>query len=387
VSDLRGTFDVVILGGGPSGSMAALSLASEGVSVALVERSAYADERIGETFPPAIHRVLARAGLWESFLAQRPLPSPGIRSVWGSHDAVDRSFMFDPYGSGWHVDRRAFDTFLAAAAEQRGVTLMRAARIDRVQRLSGGGRWSVTIASSRQSMDVTARFVVDATGRAAALGRRLGARRVSHDRLIGVYAFAQSSTAREDAVTLIEAAEHGWWYSAPIPSGRFVFAYMTDADLCEHDDLASVSAWRAQLEDAPHTRDRAAGLAFDATVHVRPANSSQLEPLCGDGWLAVGDAALAFDPLAGQGAYRALLSGMSAGAALRPSRDQDAVAEYAAAAQRDFDRYLVLRREHYGRETRWPNSAFWKRRSGGSTGNPWRDPLERQSSRFTGESP
>jgi hypothetical protein len=56
------------------------------------------------------------------------------------------------------------------------------------------------------------------------------------DRLIGAVAFSDvRDTAHE---TLIEAVEHGWWYSAPVPGARMVFMYMTDSDLWRDSAVA-----------------------------------------------------------------------------------------------------------------------------------------------------
>ena len=99
--------------------------------------------------------------------------------------------------------------------------------------------------------------------------------------------------------------------------------------------------------------------------------AADLAPLGGPGWLAVGDAALAFDPLAGQGVYRALLTATDVAPALRGSRgDGLALAAYADSTTRDFDRFLVDRSRHYKQEQRWPGSVFWRRRSSSAAGRP-----------------
>jgi hypothetical protein len=74
-----------------------------------------------------------------------------------------------------------------------------------------------------------ARFAVDASGRASFLARISGAERIAIDQLVASTMFR--AVARDGSAakfTLIEAVEDGWWYSAPLPDGRLVAAFMTD---------------------------------------------------------------------------------------------------------------------------------------------------------------
>jgi hypothetical protein len=48
------------------------------------------------------------------------LPSHGIQAAWGSAELFDTDFIFNPYGTGWHLDRRRFDAMLASHADQCG---------------------------------------------------------------------------------------------------------------------------------------------------------------------------------------------------------------------------------------------------------------------------
>jgi len=94
------------------------------------------------------------------------------------------------------------------------------------------------------------------------------------------------------------------------------------------------------------------------------ANSFRLAPLAGENWLAVGDAAAAYDPLSSQGIYKALEYGLRAGDAIGDHRAgrNTALQDYVEGIRREFDDYLLIRSKYYGRERRWPNSIFWQRR-------------------------
>src|SRR5262249_57907906 len=123
--------------------------------------------------------------------------------------------------------------------------------------------------------------LVDATGRAAWLARRQGARRVACDRLVGVVGVFPTAGALPDRRTLIEAGPDGWWYSALLPGQRLVAAYMTDADLLPRarGDLAGF--WRAQLRETPATRLRLEACAPGPALRVVAAGSFRLDRVAG----------------------------------------------------------------------------------------------------------
>jgi flavin-dependent dehydrogenase len=154
-----------------------------------------------------------------------------------------------------------------------------------------------------------------------------------------------------------------------MPLGRRVLAYHTDADL----PAARVARDRdALLAHARSARELAtlldsAGFVADETAGFTAAHSTVLEPCAGDGYLAAGDAALAFDPLSSQGLLNALFTGLAAAessdAHLRGDVDafgryRDTVGGIASA----YRRHLSL---WYAMERRWPEALFWKRRHGG----------------------
>jgi flavin-dependent dehydrogenase len=361
------SFDAVVVGGGPAGIAAALALTEGGARALVVERSLYGDVRIGETFPPAIRRLLVRLNLWEDFTRAGYVPSVGIRSFWGSPDPYEQSFIFNPYGTGWHVDRRAFDASIAQLASVRGVQLSPGSRLLACAPHESKG-WMLRVATRNNMLDVCARFVLDATGRSSTLARRLGATRIAYDQLVAIFGFFRRATidAPPEPFMLIEAAENGWWYSVPLPDDSLVVMYMTDADLSSNVSARDASHWKAQLERAPNTLARTASFTLIGEPRVTSASSSRLVPVFGKGWVAVGDAAAAYDPLSGDGVCRALFTGTHAAAAIlaEQSGDNSALLRYSETLENEFEVYLRTREKFYSLEKRWPEAQFWKRRRG-----------------------
>src|SRR5437016_4204075 len=154
----------------------ALVLARCGISAVAIERSNYEGPRIGETLPPASRKLLATLGVWERFVEEGHLASFGVRSAWGRNQLYSNDFIFNPYWAGWHVDRTRLDAWLARTAEEAGARVLRAAQLTSWER-DEGRAWRLTLTSAEQQLRFSARFLVDATGRAASLARRMGAKR------------------------------------------------------------------------------------------------------------------------------------------------------------------------------------------------------------------
>jgi flavin-dependent dehydrogenase len=352
--------DVTVIGGGRAGCAAAIALSAAGRSVAVLERTHYERARVGEILPPAAKPALCALGVWDRFQDSGFTPSPGIVSAWGQAQPYANDYITNPYGSGWHIDPSRFDRMLADAARSAGATVHTGAGAASCRRTGDG--WLTMARAGDQQLCLRSDFVIDATGRRSWLARRLGQRRLVYDRLVavvGVIDRAEEEQTR-DRRTLIESGRDGWWYSADLSKTRGVCVYMTDADLlgarrCPKDQ------WR---RSAPLTRARSGPTIDDVDLRIVSAATSRLATVTdGARWLAVGDAAVACDPLWGQGIVSALASGRSAAQALtgRP----EALAEFATADQRRFNDYLRLRAYYYRRENRWPHSVFWARRRDG----------------------
>jgi flavin-dependent dehydrogenase len=256
---------------------------------------------------------------------------------------------------------------LARNAEHAGAKLYRRAQLMSCEE-DGMGLWVIEFACEGGRKSFRAKFVVDATGRKSMLACRQGAKRVTYDRLIGVVCFFSSGSRQFhlNNDTLVEAGEDGWWYSTALPDSRIVVAYMTDGDLFGKASKRTANYWQQQQRNAPHTHARIRSRALESGPFIFAANSSRLDQCGGENWLAVGDAAMALDPLSSQGVYNALMSGLVAAQAIECSfvSDHTALHRYAVAIENSFVKYLADKRKYYGREIRWPNSPFWKRRQG-----------------------
>jgi flavin-dependent dehydrogenase len=344
----------LVVGAGPAGAAAALQLARAGHPTTILERVGNTGWRAGETLPPVAAEALRALGVWERFLADGHRLSRRTASAWGAARLRLEHHLFNPHGPGWHVDRVRFDEMLVAAAEEAGARHSRGGRVTSVEWQDH--RWRVVLSAGGVRTVEEYDWLVDATGRGASLARMLDERWIDDDRtvaVVGRLAPVAQGVSVEEAL-LVESAERGWWYSAMLPDGTLIAAYLTDGE--EVAGRAS-DRWHSALAATSHTAVRAHGFAL-TDIRVRRASTGYVTRAAGPGWIAVGDAAMAHDPLSGQGLLHALATGIGGAAAL----SNDGVDGYRAAAFVRRQAYLRQRSEVYRCETRWPASPFWRRR-------------------------
>jgi flavin-dependent dehydrogenase len=362
----NGEYEVAVLGAGPAGAACALALARRGVGgVCLLDAGrGPAGAAIGETIPPDARILLDRLGLWRAFLAEGHEPCLGSYSAWGSDVLGFNDFVLNPHGSGWHLDRARFDDLLRRHARAAGATVLEGTHfLDGEEDGECGYRLGVS-SVGRGTRTLRARFVVDATGPRSVFARRVGARQMVLDRLTFVYGFFDTANAvSRTRLTLLEAVEDGWWYAAGLPGSRLAAALAADADTLRRDGLTRDARWLARALRTRHLAPRLDGCRFLAgSLTTRVVKSFMLDKVAGRRWLAAGDAAAVFDPLAAQGIYKALDDGIAAAAhvAAALERGGDLADGFAADARAGFDEYLANRNYFYGLERRWPTSAFWR---------------------------
>lgn len=363
LAGLPSKISVLIVGGGPAGSAAAITLGRAGIPTLLVDAGDSAQYKIGETVPPPIRNILAALGVWETFRKAGHLPSRGTCSAWGASTLGVSDYLFSPLGSGFHLNRERFDRDLFNAAKTSGAITAPNIRVTNVVE-EGEGIRATLLADAEEPHTIEAKYLLDATGRRATVARSLGAQRITTDNLVAAAAFfPQEGEAPFGAHALIEAVSTGFWYAAPLPNSRFVVAFFTDADIMHEQALSQPEAWLAELNSSQHANRTAPKAAPQIVVYA--AGTSQLDKKHGGHWLAIGDAACTFDPLSSAGITKALISGKKGAEVVREAiqGNTSALEEEGRRATEDFNAFLRERHFHYARETRFPNAAFWKRRN------------------------
>lgn len=364
--------DVAIAGGGPAGAAAACALARAGFRVLLADtggaRGSHDGKyKVGEGLPPSARHLLRDIDVLERVVADGHRTSHGTYAFWGDSSPHANDFIFQLHGHGLQLDRVRFDETLLDHARASGTDIVRNAKLSLVRPVSNDLRHRLQLRAKGAEDIIESRWLIDATGRPATLARQLGATRIQHDALLAFHMRLHSDAdTDQDGRTWIEAVEHGWWYSVLLPSRERLVAFLSDADLVDQRLLLTREGlWDALLR-APQLSALCCGHGYTPASAPRggDASGSHLDSAAGERWLAVGDAAVAFDPLSSKGISNALYTGLRAAQTViaREAGDVAATSRY---ADHLLDIYRVYRRQlrmFHTMETRWPASAFWRRR-------------------------
>lgn len=322
--------DVLVAGAGPAGSAVARLLASAGLRVALVDRTTAPEWRPIEMLPPSASNALSALGVLPALVTAKAVWTAfGIRRAWGTPAIVVDDFVRRPGSSGWLVDRARFDRILREQAHEAGAIPFDGFDVHEAVRV--GETWEAVLRGpATTDLRLHARALVDATGRCSRFARRLGARRWLHDPLVAV---VQTGGGGVDGWLTVRSRPNGWIYDG---NDGTAIAIGTGGAIAKDDGRAALAA-----------------------------SSTCLSHAAGPCWLAIGDAACAFDPIAGQGLAQALASAFAAARILEHERGADLtrVHAYTVAIHRTWAYSERVRHQVYAAERRWPATPFWQRRT------------------------
>ncbi|NBI12300.1 FAD-dependent oxidoreductase [[Haemophilus] felis] len=176
------TFDVVIIGAGPSGSVSASLLKQQGLNVCVLEKQHFPRFVIGESLLPHCMEILDAAGLVEAVNAEPSFQfKNGAAFTWGNrYTYFDFTDKFTPGpGSTFQVRRGIFDKILIDETAKKGVDVRFG---HEVLAFDNQGENAVLQVRTEQGEDyqLTARFVLDASGYGRVLPRLLDLETPSH---------------------------------------------------------------------------------------------------------------------------------------------------------------------------------------------------------------
>ena len=346
------SFDVVVIGGGPAGSVAATLLADAGHRVAVFERERFPRYHIGESLLSATLPILDAIGATPLIERHGFLRKPGGTFLWGRQQEP-WSFWFDEDPGGrphaYQVVRAEFDTLLLDNAREHGAAVHEEHSVTAVG--DDGGLPVVDVCAVDGATErLRPRFVVDASGQSALIGRARDLRRFDEFfknlAVFGYWRDAERLPGKLANHILSAAFADGWFWYIPLHDGTMSVGAVVDvrrwSALAAENPEAT---YQDLIRRCPEISRRLADATLVSPIRIIRDYSYTSTRFTGPGYLMAGDAACFIDPVFSTGVHLASLAGFLGAQAVDGILtgvlpEDEARTRYEAAYRGAFDRYL-----------------------------------------------
>jgi flavin-dependent dehydrogenase len=350
--------DISVIGGGPAGSTLAIRLAQLGYRVCVIERLMFPRSHVGESLSAGVwpqlellgaDRTVAAAGFW-----------PCRTSLVQWEDDVPVRREFGALGS-LLVDRGRFDTLLLDRARANGVHLMQPAAVRACARHDH--RWHLTIETTNGIRALVADFLVDASGRSAALR---GRRQRTGPRTLALYGYWRGGRLPREPQ--IGAASDAWYWGIPLPDSTYNAMVFVDAADFRARRAASLETSYVALIGRSSLMAGCRGARLSGPVRVADATSYLDSDSIGPHSIKVGEAALALDPLSSSGVQKAINTSLTAAVVVNtllrcPQQADAATSFYTRNLIEASDRHRSWAGGHYAVAAATRPGRFWQTRA------------------------
>lgn len=311
--------DAVVCGGGPAGSTFAALLSKKGDRVILFERERFPRFHIGESLLPWNVPLLQRVGVLDKVRGAGTQVKLGARFY---HQGTDRVRLVrfangidGKHPSAFQVKRADFDKMLLDNARESGAQVCEEARVEQALFSEGGKRACgvrVRLAGESKSREISAKVVIDATGRDALLSKKIGGR--SRDPLLDrCAAFAHFDTFRRTEGStggdiIVITTPDGWWWLIPFSDGSVSVGIVMPSRRFKERSGSIDELFQSAVAGTPEVRDLLVGSRRTTDIKAIADYSYKTSSFSGDGFCLIGDAACFLDPVFSTGVLMAMTS-------------------------------------------------------------------------------
>jgi flavin-dependent dehydrogenase len=360
-------YDVAIIGGGPAGSTAATLLARAGWRVVVIEREKFPRFHIGESLLPFSMQTFERLGIREE-LDRRFLPKYGGEIVAACGSKSLKFYFKNGFRArrdhSYQVTRSEFDQLLLDHSRKNGAEVREETEVTKIELTADhvvvetSSPGSPDASPFRHPAVLTARYLLDCSGRQTVLGNLCGTKKAyPHLQKFSIFAHYEN-VERDEGIdgTLLRVVRglDRWFWMIPLTATRMSIGVVMDTSTFRSMKMPPEQALEKCMEEQPTVFERMKQAQRVSPVYSAGDYSYRNTRLCGERWLLAGDAAGFIDPVFSSGVFLAILSAEKAADTLDQALRNESVRprlfkKYAREINRMMNIYLKLVNSWYRR--------------------------------------
>ncbi len=311
--------DIIIIGAGPSGTIAASMVKQAGLNVIIIEKEQFPRFVIGESLLPRCMDVLDAAGYLKAVEAQNFQKKYG--AIFLRKDKVCQFNFNEQHTKGWtwtwQVPRDEFDKVLADEAAKKGIEIRYKTEVINIEFLDGK-QLVHTKNEKGAELIIESKFVIDASGYGRVIPRLLNLDLPSSlSPRSSLFTHVEDINRPEgdagDRITIIDSEPGVWIWIIPFSNGKTSIGFVAPPEFYEKYEGKLEGKLRDMLADEPHTAERFKDVPYSFEPHFIPGYSIAVKQLKGDGWVLTGNASEFLDPVFSSGVTFAVETGWKAG--------------------------------------------------------------------------
>ncbi len=317
--------DVLIIGAGPAGSVAAGLLRRQGRQVLVLERETFPRFSIGESLLPQSMEFIEQAGMLRAVVEAGFQYKNGATFV---RDALYTELDFrEKHSAGWgttyQVQRARFDQLLAQEAERMGAEVR--FRHEVIAADMSGDKPVVQVRSPEGEVySVEASFLLDASGFGRILPKLLGLERPSDFPVRGaifthIQDHIEPGTFDRNKIRITVHPEHVdvWYWLIPFSDGRCSIGVVAERDFLARFTGTDTERLRTLVFEDPSSRTLLKDAEWNMPARQITGYASNVSALAGKGFALLGNAGEFLDPVFSSGVTIAFKSASLAADCLR----------------------------------------------------------------------
>jgi flavin-dependent dehydrogenase len=302
--------DVLIVGAGPAGSVAAGFLRQQGRRVLVLERELFPRFSIGESLLPQSMEYIQAAGMLQDVVEAGFQHKNGAAFAWGDkYTAFDfRDKFSEGWGTTYQVQRATFDKVLADAAVRMGAEIRFQHEVTAIALDGDKPRVSARDAAGNE-YQVEARFVLDASGFGRTLPRLLKLETPSDFPVRGAIFThvadhipqAGSFDRQKIRVTVHPKRPDVWFWTIPFSNGRCSIGVVAEQAFLAQYTGTEIERLRAILAEEAGLSALLQDAVWDTPARQIVGYSANVKSLWGKGFALLGNAGEFLDPVFSSG--------------------------------------------------------------------------------------